>query len=317
LILKEELVYAEAPVLAHAFGTDFLGPAIIHHGSEDQKREYLPAIARGEITFCEGFSEPEAGSDLAALQTRAEEKPVGWVINGVKRFTSTAHWADCMFLLARTDTKAPRHRGLSMFIFPMNTPGISIRPMTELTGIHRLNEVFLDNVRVPKSSLLGQKNRGWYQAMTTLDFERVGLPFAAHCQRILEYLVQYAKETITNGQSLAEQPKIRQELAQMDIEVEAARLLAYRIAWIQDQGIVPSYEASVSKVFCDELFYRLGNVGTRLLGLYSQLEGDSRWAPLWGKIERHYLTSFGLSGGGTQEIQRVIIATRGLGLPRD
>lgn len=316
LIFKEELAYAEAPIFAHWFGVDFVGPTLIHYGSEEQKRKYIPAIISGEIMFCEGFSEPEAGSDLASLKTYAQEEADCWVINGVKKFTSGAHWADCILLLARTDVQAPKHRGLSMFIFPKSTQGITIRPMPELTGVHRLNEVFLDNVRIPKDSLLGEKNRGWYQAMTTLDFERAGPPYAGYFKRILEYLAQYAEKTKVRGKPLAKKPEVRQGLAQIAIEIEASRLLWYRIAWMQDQGLVPNYQASISKFFNDDLMYRLSTVATGLLGLYSQIERSSKWVPLLGKIERLYLTSFANSGGGTQEIQKIIIATRGLGLPR-
>ncbi|RMF85310.1 MAG: acyl-CoA dehydrogenase, partial [Nitrospinota bacterium] len=315
-IFNEEAGYFHVPMVGYALTVNVVGNSIITFGTEEQKREYLPRIARGEILFCQGFSEPGSGSDLASLQTQAVEDGDEYVINGQKIYTSNAHIADYIFLLARTDPNVPKHKGLSLFVVPMDAPGVSIRPLYTLGGV-RLNQTFLENVRVPRKNLIGEKNRGWYHATTALDFERSGAGRVGYGRRILEMLVQYTKETRRNGQPLSKDPVIRQKLAQMEIELEVARLIAYRVASMQSRGLIPNHEASMSKLYGTEYLKRLANVGMEILGPYSSLQTGSKWVPLRGKIEALARTSLGGTiAAGTSEIQRYIIAGRGLGLPR-
>lgn len=319
LILDEELAYHRAPSsLERVITLNWVCPTIMLFGSQEQKRSYLPRAAKGELVFCLGYTEPGAGSDLAGLQTRAVQKGEQYVVNGQKTFTSCAHHAHYCFLAARTDPGAPKHKGISILIIDMKTPGITVRPLLNVHGYHHFNEVFFDNVLIPKDSLVGELNRGWNQLMVALAFERsAGIQQAAGARHMLEALTQYVKETRAAGKMTAEDPLVRHKLAEIAIESEVCRLLCYRTAWLQSKGQMPGHEALVAAVFARELNKRVAQVGTELLGLYSQLDGDSQWAPLGGKIMRDYLSSPAVGlGGGTSEIQRNVIAIMGLGLPR-
>ncbi len=317
-LLDEEMAAIGTPTgIETAITIGWVCPTIMIYGTGEQKQQYLPPAARGEITFCLGYSEPNAGSDLAALRTTAVEEGDGFLVNGQKVWTSIAHRADYCWLAARTDPEAPKHKGISMFIVDMKTPGITVRPLINMTGFHSFNEVFFDNVRVPGKNLVGQKNRGWYQLATALDFERSGVGTPARVKRMVEKLVQYCKETRRDCRLLADDPGIRRRLAQLSVEAEVLRILCYRITWLQTKGKVPNYEASVSKVFGAELLGRLTDVTMHILGPFSQIDRGSKWAPLQGEGLRLFLTSPSMGiGGGTNEIQKSIIATRGLGLPR-
>ena len=315
-IMNEEMATADAPIIG-GNGPKFLGPTIIHYGTGAQKEQFLPGIAKGETLWVQGYSEPNSGSDLASLQTRAVEDGDEWVINGQKIWSSYGHYADWCFLLARTDPEAPKHRGISYFLLDMKTPGITVRPLINIAGTKGFNEIFFENVRIPKDSLLGEVNRGWYMATTTLSYERTAIEAPARAQRILNDLVRYAKLTKKNGYTLAEDPNLRQRLAQIAVEIDVARCLSYRVATAQSRGDIPGPESPANKVFTSELIQRIAQVGMQMLGLYGQLGFNTKWAPLKGKIERLYLTSVsGTIAGGTSEIQRNIIAERGLGLPR-
>jgi alkylation response protein AidB-like acyl-CoA dehydrogenase len=200
----------------------------------------------------------------------------------------------------------------------LQTPGITIRPLIDMAGTHDLNEVFFDDVHVPKSNLVGEENRGWYHIMLSLDFERTaGVAMIAGVQRTVDDLIQFAKETKINGEPLAKNLLVRHKLAELAIECEVGRMLAYRLVSMQAQGLIPNYEASMIKLFASEAIQRFAHVGTQIMGLYGQLEVGSKWAPLNGRIEHAYLSSVGMTiAAGTSEIMRLIIATRGLGLPR-
>ena len=315
-IFNEEMAYHRAPG-RDIFGVRMLASTLIIFGTEEQKQTFLPPIARGEVQWCQGYSEPETGSDLASLQTRAVEDGDDFVVNGSKIWTTMAHQANWMFLLVRTDPDAPKHRGISFLLADMKTPGISIRPIYNMTGAHEFNEVFFDNVRVPRRNLVGEKDRGWYVAVTLLDFERSGIDYSAIGRRLLDELIQYVKETPSNGGSLAKDPMVRNMLAERYIENEVARALAYQVAWMQGQGMVPNKEASMSKVFGSETLQRVTATGLNILGLYGQLRrGDSR-APFAGHFPENWMVAFSHKiAGGTSEVQRNIVASRGLGLPR-
>ena len=318
LILAEELAYSRAPLSIEVEVTvNWVAPSILLFGTEEQKKDYATAVAKGNIIFCLGYSEPNAGSDLASLQTRAVEAGDEYVINGQKTWCSYGHLADYCWLAARTDPDASRHEGISIFIVDMKTPGITIRPLMNILDRHSFNEVFFDDVRIPKENLVGQKNKGWYQLMIALDFERSSIGYAAGNQRMIEELVRYAKETSRNGEPLAQDPLIRNELAQLVVENEVARMMAYNIAWMFSKGLHPSYESSMSMVFVSEVVRRTANAGMRILGHYGELDRDSKWAVLNARIMRMCLSSLSIGvGGGSNEIQRNIIAIRGLGLPR-
>ena len=324
VVYNEEMAYHRAPVI-NAAAVGYLGPTIMIYGSEEQKTQHIGGITSGEVIWCQGYSEPGSGSDLASLQTRAVQDGDDFIINGQKIWTSQAHYADWMFLLARTDPDAPKHKGISYFLLDMKSPGITVRPLINLAGTGGFNEVFFDNVRVPRAGLLGELNRGWYMATTTLDFERSNLSVSAGMRRSLEELVAFCAETKSNpstssgpgGRRLIDKTTVRHRLAELWIEVNVTRLLAYRVVTMQERGLVPNYEASIVKVFNSEGNQRLARAGIQILGLYGQLAADSPYARLRGRFERSYMTSVGSTiAAGTSEIQRNIIASRGLGLPR-
>ncbi|MBI2935817.1 MAG: acyl-CoA dehydrogenase family protein, partial [Chloroflexi bacterium] len=315
VVFNEELAYHRAPGAGR--GVTNVGPTLMLHGGEELKREYLPRIARAEIVFCQGYSEPQTGSDLASLQTRAVEDGDDFVVNGTKLWTSNAHRSDVIFMLVRTNPEAPKHRGITFLLADMKVRGVSVRPIINMAGVHSFNQVFFDNVRVPKRNMVGEKNRGWYVAATLLDFERSGIGFFAGAGRDLEDLATFCKETTRNGGYLSQDPLVRNELAERAIETQAGRLLGYRVTWMQGMGQVPNREASLSKLFGSELRQRVAHTGMRLLGLHGQLAPDSKWAPFYGFLSKMWLSSFSATLiQGTSEIQRNIIATRGLGLPR-
>ena len=313
-ILKEEMAYWRCPGLdPQAYQ---LGPSIILHGNEEQKKRYLGGIAQAEDVWCQGFSEPNAGSDLASLQTRAVLDGDDFVINGQKIWTSSAHLADYIHLLARTDPEAPKHRGISYFLFSMKTPGITVKPIAQATGGEGFNEVYFDNVRIPKDSLFGELNRGWYVATTTLDFERSNVAGAAGAQRGLDDLLAYCKETKINGKRLADLPLVKHRLAESAVEVAVARNLSYRVLSIQSRGEVPNMEASLAKLFSTDASSNQATRVMEILGLSATIHNGNSHAILKGHPLGRYLSTMCKAGGGSQEIQRNIIAQRGLGLPR-
>jgi len=316
LIVNEEVAYHRVPEATDT-GTQLVGPSIMIYGNEEQKRRFLPPIARADVRFCQLFTEPGSGSDLASLQTRAVRDGDDYVVTGQKIFTSGAHRSDLGWLGARTDPDAPKHRGISTFVVDMKSPGVTVRPLINMTGVHAQNEVFFDEVRVPAENLVGEENRGWYQMVTTLDFERSGAHRFIAAKRYLDELVQYARTTERGGRLLSEDPQVRSKLAQLAIEIEVGRFIGYRTVWMQANGLIPNKEASACKVFGAELDQRLANAGVNLLGLYGQLTKGSPRVPLWGRAEGFYLNSvYHTIGQGTSEVNRNIIAGRGLGLPR-
>ena len=311
-IFNEELARGRAP-RPNYLAIGLIGPTIIVHANEEQKRDYLSGILSGEVYWCQGFSEPGSGSDLASLQTRAVEDGDEYVINGQKIWTSGAHRADRMMLLARTDMDAPKHKGISCFVIDMRAPGVTVQPLTNMAETPSFNEVFFDNVRVSKKDLVGELNRGWYVALTTLAFERSGIINAMSLRQLLEELVE-ATRPFRGPNDLS----ARYELADRAIEAQVAIMLSHRVASLQVKGLMPIQEASITKLYCSELGQRIARTGMRLAGLYGQLGPDSPYAPLQGRIERLYRIQVGSTlAGGTSEIQRNIIAQMGLGLPKE
>ena len=290
-------------------GAGMAGPVILEHGSEEQKKAFLMPIARGEIEFALGYTEPQAGSDLAALAMKAEDKGDYFLMNGSKLFNTRSHYAQYHWLGARTEVTKPKYKGISLFVVDLKTPGITIRPIWTVGGT-RTNEVFYDDVQVPKSALVGEVNRGFYYILEALDYERIST--VTGLQRDFQEIVEYVKK-IGKGKD----PIIRQKLANLAIEINSAKLFALRVAWMLNNRHVPNYEAAMLKMLVSETEQRLVNTAMQILGRYGQIQEGSRWKQLNGKFERIYRDSLeNLITRGTSEIMRNVIAGRGLGLPR-
>ena len=316
VVLSEEMAYHRAPNTS-LIGVVYAGPTFIVYGTEEQKRQFLPGITSGEIVWCQGYSEPNAGSDLASLQMTAVKDGDDYVVNGTKIWSSNAHKANWCFFLARTDLEAPKHKGISYFVAPMDTPGISVNPLVNMAEEHVFNEIVFDNVRVPAKYLVGEENRGWYVGMTTLDFERSNISTAAQHRRSFEQLVGYIRDERGGSVADGDGRQLRLRLADVAVEIETGRLLSYRVASMQAKGHIPNYESSAAKVYHSELGQRLANTGVAVMGMQGTLREDSKYARLRGRFARTYVTSVGNTiAAGTSEIMRGIIATRGLGLPR-
>jgi alkylation response protein AidB-like acyl-CoA dehydrogenase len=318
-ILNEEFAEARAPQLG-GMGVSMAGPTIIIHGTDEQKAEHLPKILRGETQWCQGFSEPGAGSDLASLQTRAVKDGDDFVINGSKIWTSGAQFANMMFMLARTDPDAPKHRGITYFLVDFKSPGITVQPLVTMAGTAMFNQVFFDNVRVPAKNVVGEENRGWYVGTTTLDFERSGIGSAVGTRQNVERLIKFARGNVDkNHSALLRNPLVRYELVDRLVEANVAKMLSYRVVHMQNAGMVPNHEASMAKLFSSELGQRIARTSMKVVGLYGVAwDAQSPHSPNRGQYSRGYVSSVsGTIAGGTSEIQRNIIAQRGLGLPRD
>jgi alkylation response protein AidB-like acyl-CoA dehydrogenase len=317
-VMNEEFAEARAPQVG-GMGTSMIGPTLVIHGSEEQKKEHLGRIISGEVQWCQGFSEPESGSDLASLQTKAVRDGDDFVVNGSKIWTSGAQFAHWMFMLVRTDPDAPKHRGISYLLVDMKSPGVEVRPLVNMAGNKMFNEVFFDNVRVPTSNLVGEENRGWYIGTTTLDFERSSIGSAVGLRLQVENLIDFALEHVDDHQStIGHQPTVRYELADRLMETQVARMLSYRVVSMQNKGLVPNYEASMTKLFASELNQRVARTSMKVAGLYGQLMPGSEWAPARGRYGSSYIQTLASTiAGGTSEVQRGIIATRGLGLPKN
>jgi alkylation response protein AidB-like acyl-CoA dehydrogenase len=316
-IFNQEMAEARAPQVG-GMGVQMIGPTIIMYGTDEQKAEHLPKITSGEVQWCQGYSEPGAGSDLASLQTRAVRDGDDYVINGQKIWSSGAHRADWMFLLARTDPDAPKHRGISMLLMDMKSPGIQVQPLVDMSGRHYFNQEYFDNVRVPVKNRVGEENRGWYVGATLLDFERSGIGGSIGLRHQIDDLVTFAREA---GKDRATPVRlsssVKAELADRAIEAGVAELISYRIISMQKRGQVPNHEASMNKNFRSEASQRLASTGMKLLGMYGNVYGEGPLAPLKGRLSRQYLASVASTiAAGTSEINRNVIATRGLGLPR-
>ena len=316
-IYNEELAYLRAPG-RDIFGVRMFAPTLMVHGSEEQKEQFLPPVAKGEVQWCQGYSEPESGSDLASLSTRAVLDGDEYVINGSKIWTTLAHRADWIMCLTRTDLDAPKHRGISFILVDMKSPGIEVRPIKDMTTGSEFNQVIFDNVRVPAKNVVGEVNRGWYVAVTLLDFERSGIDYSAIGRRLLDDMKEYAEKTpATKGDKLIDLHWVKDLLAQRYMECEVARLMAYNVAYMQEQGLIPTKEASISKVFGSEALQKVTNSCLENLGPYGTLKKDDPRAPLLGRIQENWMISFSHKiAAGTSEVQRNIIAGRGLELPR-
>jgi alkylation response protein AidB-like acyl-CoA dehydrogenase len=314
-VLAQEVHAAGAPTTRRM--QNLVGPTIMLHGTEEQKLEHLPPLLRGEVNWCQGFSEPGAGSDLAALQTRAVRDGDDYIINGQKIWTSGAHIADWMFMLVRTDPAAPKHRGISYLLLNMRSPGVTVRPLAGMDDGHVFNEVFFDDVRVPARNRIGEEDRGWYVGTTTLDFERSNIALAITARNTLARLGRYARARAHAGRAISAPNRL--EMADRAVEIAIAELLSFVVVSIQAGGGVPNMEASRCKMYGTELWQRLTLTKMHVAGMHGQqivaggLEATARLS-----APQEYLGTVATTiAGGTSEVQRTIIATRGLGLPKD
>lgn len=311
LIINEALLLHDAPIGYHILGERQTGPSIIRHGTEEQRRELLPKITGADVSFCLGLSEPEAGSDLANVQTRATIDGDHYVINGQKIWMSFGHRADLCGLVVRTDPNVPKHKGISMIIVDMKSPGITIQPLINMAGEHGFNQIFFDNVRVHRRNLLGEENAGWYILAEHLDFERAGIDRIAYNQRLFEECLAFVRQAPRLDS--ARDALVRHRLADLYVELQMGRLLAYRVAWLLEQDIVPNAEASMSKAFGSEWCQRAAFSVYQIVEWY----GRNASAELRERAMYAYLNSVADTiRGGTSEIQRNIIALRGLQMPR-
>jgi len=299
------------------FGLNMLAPTLLVGGTEEQKQRLLPPMARGEVKYCQGWSEPNAGSDLASLTTMAIKDGDHYIVNGQKAWTTLAHRADRMFLLARTDPESRRSKGLSFFVLSMDTPGIEVRPINFLDNSHLYNEVFFNNVKIHKRDRIGPENSGWELTRKTMTFERSGLERFANGKIVLQRIIDYVKTTKRDGKYLSENSNIRQEIARLYTDLEAGIALSQKILWLQEEGglVMAATLPSEGKLFTTELIQRLMEFGTVVMGLYGQVS-SSKWAPLGSMLNHHLYTPSENIAAGSSEIQRNLIAWTGLGLPR-
>jgi alkylation response protein AidB-like acyl-CoA dehydrogenase len=312
-IYDEELNRAGAPQLVNGQGIGLVGPTLMHWGTEEQRRRYLPKMLTAEEIWCQGYSEPASGSDLASLQTRAVEDGDYFVVNGQKVWTSDAHHADMCFLLVRTDPIAPKHKGISYLLVDMHSPGITVRPLVQMTGDRGFNEMFFEDVRVPKKNLVGQKDNGWLVAMTSLMYERR----ARDMTPIVNELAALARLIRLDGSDAWDDSRVRQRVAEFACEAWAIRYLGLRQLTRQLKGLPPGPESSVQKLAYSELNLRIQKFAMELLGAYGQMMYQAPFAIDEGKWSYRMLAARGMIiGAGTSEIQRNVIGERVLGLPK-
>lgn len=314
-ILHEEMMRARVPTV-NGIGAFLLGPTLLAHGTDAQRAEHLPAIARGERAWAQGFSEPGAGSDLAGLRTRAVRDGDSYVVNGQKVWTSLGHYADWLFVLVRTDPEgSPKHRGITFLLVDVNTPGVTVRPITDIRGAQPFSEIFFDDARIPVANRVGEENRGWYVAMDALSFERAGIGATIKFEQALARLVEYINSA-EGAEYLREgwRGGARAEIARRYTEVRVLYNIARYTVSKQATGAVPGYEASVNQLFSAELHQRLARTGARVFGQNSLFW---RGGPMDAAFTHLRLDAVAATFlGGASEIQRNVIATRGLGLPR-
>ncbi len=317
VIFDEEYFRARAPILPGYSGISLFGPTLMQWGTEEQKKAYLPRILTADDIWCQGYSEPGAGSDLAGLQTRAELQGDYFIINGQKVWTSGAQYADKIFLLARTDPDAPKHKGISYLIVDdMHSPGIEVRPLITMNGHHHFNEVFFDNVRIPKGNLVGPLNEGWKVAVTTLAFERGIAGGGGHAAQVRR-LAELARRVEIGGRPAWDHEWVRQELARFLIECEAAKYTRLRSLTRLLKGLPPGPEGSTLKLVGSELGVRIAGFASELLGAYAIMGEPTALVPDAPRWQNRLLSSRQYTiAGGTSEIQRNILGERQLGLPK-
>ena len=317
-IMNQEFAEAGLPGLWNGNGTTWTGPTIIVHGTDDQKQEHLPKILSNETLWTQGFSEPGAGSDLASLQMRAIRDGDEYVVNGQKIWTTNATRGNWIMLLTRTDPDAPKHRGITCLLVDMTLPGVNLQPIVQMNGGAGFGQVYFDDVRVPARQVLGEVNRGWYVAMTTLDFERSGVGSAISTRKGVEQIIALTRGERQERLTISRNSSARLELADRLIEANVLMAFSTQIASMQNAGLIPNKEASVSKLMGGEVSQRLAQTAMKVMGPYGMSDDETlSYLPEAAQYSQSYVGSVAATiGGGTSEIQRGIIAQRGLGLPR-
>ncbi|MFC1822016.1 acyl-CoA dehydrogenase family protein [Thermodesulfobacteriota bacterium] len=318
MLFQEVAGYFKAPGI-DMMGVKMIGPGLCQMGTVEQKRAHLKPISRGTRFWCQGWSEPDAGSDLAALRTRGLMNGNHYLINGQKIWTTGSHRADWIFLLARTDPEKKRSRGLTFLLADMKTPGITVRPIFMMNGCHSFNEVFFDDVKIPVKNRIGEENQGWLVTKAISNFERSGALPVGYLERLLHDLLDYCGTAEHKGESLIKNPLVRHRLASLAVEIEVAKAFIFQLARLREKGEHADIPAlsSGARVFTSELNQRLIYAGIQVMGLYGQVKEEAKWAQLKGRFERDYQLCMGRNiATGTSEIQRNIIAWSALGLPR-
>jgi alkylation response protein AidB-like acyl-CoA dehydrogenase len=315
VILKEEMAKRKAPALGSCFmGLAWVGPAIIQYGSEAQKQRFIPDILDGKYQWCTGYSEPGSGSDLASLQCRCVREADHYVVNGQKIWTSIAMWSKWMILLVRTDPSSQKHDGITCLLVEMDTPGITVRPIRNMSGGAMFAEVFFDNVRVPVDNRLGEEGQGWQVTVSALAFERSSIAEVEGLRRKLDELVELAQRCIKNGRPALDDDAIRRRIARFEARIEAMRMNGMRFLTKQLKGEPLGAETSINKLHRAALEIELGDLALEIEGSAGPLESEvdggrwQRFALSWPEV---------VIGGGTPNIQKNIIAERVLGLPKD
>lgn len=309
-VMNQEFALKQAPRPRAGVGISLAGPTIISWGTAEQKAQFIPELLKPGAFWCQLYSEPGAGSDLASLQTRAERDGDHWRVNGQKIWTTYGHRAQYGILLARTDPTAPKHKGISYFIVDMKSPGITVRPLVNMGNEHHFNEVFFEDALIPNENIIGGLNNGWYVGASTLNFERSNIGSAIEVRQRVEAIIDSARVLGVLGD-----PIVRHQLADVLIATQVASLLSYRVISMQVRGIPPAYESGLSKLFTTELLQRIAQLGMRVLGMPAQVMAGN-YSPGIHAL-RYLLTVQTTIAGGTSEIQRSMIAAKGLGLPRD
>jgi alkylation response protein AidB-like acyl-CoA dehydrogenase len=315
IVYHQELARAKAPLPFIGQGPALVAPTLMHWGNEDQRKAHLQKILAGEEIWCQGYSEPNSGSDLASLQTKAVEDGDYFVVNGQKIWTSTAQHADWIFLLVRTDPQAPKHKGISYLLVDMHSPGITVRPLLQMTGAKGFNEVFFDDVRVPKKNLVAEKNQGWQVAITTLMFERRGAGGPGTGQ--IRELARLARQIKRGSGTAWDDSSVRQKIAEFYSEGEALKYTGFRQLTRRLKGLPPGPEGSMMKLVSTELSLKVSLFAMELLGPYSQMEPNGPFAVDGGRwLFRMLAVRGGTIAAGTNQIQHNIIGERVLGLPK-
>ncbi len=320
MLFREEMAYRGVPeAISYDDGPNLIGPAIIEYGSDHLKSAHLPAIAAAETFWCQGYTEPGGGTDLASVRTTAVQNGDHYVVNGQKDYVGGGARADWIHILARTNPEAPRHRDVSYFVINMNTDDISLRALDEVDGRSgMLNEVFFDDLPAPAEWMVGEPGMGWQIAMSVLNRQRVGIELVGRARALLDDLAAYTRETSAGGKALFDHSHVRSKLGEMAMSIEACRVAAYRVAWMQLEGADSSHAASMSRLLSTEMWRQFTGDALQVLGLYGSLEPGSKAAPLMGRLEEAYISSVATTlHMGSSEIQRTIIAQRGLGMPKE
>ena len=317
-ILYEEFKRAKAPAELMGQGPSMLVPTLVEHGTEEQREQFIRGTLLGQINWCQGYSEPGSGSDLASLRTKAELDGDSWVVNGQKIWTSNADTAHWMFCLVRTEPEAPKHDGISYLLIDMRSPGIEVRPLRQMTGESDFNEVFLDNVRVPAKNLVGKRGEGWKVSRSTLKHERAMIGSSVLSRRTLDGILMMAQAINLGSRPAIQDPQLRDRLVKAETKVLASDYHGYRLLTMQTRGQDPGIAALVTKLYGTTLGYEVARLAMDVLGDRGLMAPGDMNAPAMGMFINAYMWSLGvLIAGGTANIQRNVIGERGLGLPRD